>query len=146
MTQPAQLPPNEKQRIRALRSFEILDSEPEQAFDDLVNVASYVCDTPIALVSLVDGSRQWFKARKGLGATETHRDLAFCAHAILTPDRPMQVCDTTKDDRFKNNPLVTGDPDIAFYAGSPLVTSTHCPGCRAKIPSSYIAEQATVGK
>lgn len=115
---------SEDRRIRALRSYEILDTEPELAFDDLISVASLVCDTPMALVSLVDESRQWFKAKKGLTDSETHRDLAFCAHAILSPNSLMQVSDAKKDPRFKCNPLVTGEPNIAFYAGSPLVTAS----------------------
>ena len=124
MTQAAPFPSDEKQRLQALRSFDILDTEPEQAFDELINVASLVCDTPIALVSLLDESRQWFKSRKGLDTEETHRDIAFCSHATLTPISTMQVHDARKDERFKNNPLVIGSPNIAFYAGSPLLTST----------------------
>ncbi len=122
MTQPAPIHPDEAQRLRALRRYDVLDTDPELAFDDLVKVAACICDSPMALVSLVDESRQWFKARVGLEATETPRDVAFCAHAILNPDSVMQVCDPKKDDRFKNNPLVTGDPHIGFYAGAPLVT------------------------
>ena len=119
---PAPLPPDEAERVKALQDYQVLDSMPEQAFDDLVFLASHICQTPIALVSLVDSDRQWFKARVGLGAPQTARDLAFCAHAILEPDRIMQVQDASKDERFNTNPLVTGAPDIRFYAGTPLVT------------------------
>mgnify|MGYP000128392160 CR=1 FL=1 len=118
----APLPTDEAERIKALQEFQVLDSMPEQAFDDIVFLASHICQTPIALVSLVDTDRQWFKARVGLGAPQTSRDLAFCAHAILEPDRVLQVQDATKDERFNTNPLVTGAPDIRFYAGTPLVT------------------------
>jgi GAF domain-containing protein len=119
---PAPLPPDEAERVKALQDYQVLDSMPEQAFDDIVFLASHICDTPIALVSLVDTDRQWFKARVGLGAPQTSRDLAFCAHAILEPDRILQVQDASKDERFNTNPLVTGAPDIRFYAGTPLVT------------------------
>lgn len=119
---PAPLPADEAERLKALQEFQVLDSMPEQAFDDIVFLASHICQTPIALVSLIDSDRQWFKARVGLGPTQTSRDLAFCAHAILEPDRVMQVQDATKDERFRTNPLVTGPPDIRFYAGTPLVT------------------------
>ena len=119
---PAPLPADEAERLKALQEFQVLDSMPEQAFDDIVFLASHICQTPIALVSLIDSDRQWFKARVGMGPTQTSRDLAFCAHAILEPDRVMQVQDATKDERFRTNPLVTGPPDIRFYAGTPLVT------------------------
>ncbi|CAM8653887.1 GGDEF domain [Comamonadaceae bacterium] len=113
---------DEKLRLEDLRSFNVLDSASEQAYDDVVRLASYICDTPIALISLVDEDRQWFKARLGLNAMETPRGQAFCAHAILDPDQVMEVPDAQLDARFVNNPLVTGDPGIRFYAGAPLVT------------------------
>ena len=122
MTQPAPLAPNETQRMRALHSFNVLDTEPEQAFDDLTQIASTLSGCSMALVSLVDDSRQWFKSRRGLDAEETPREISFCGHAILSPNTVMQVPDATKDERFKNNPLVTGEPHIVFYAGAPLVT------------------------
>jgi GAF domain-containing protein len=115
-------PTNEKERLEALRSYEILDSEPEAAFDDLALVASKICDTPIALVSLVDEDRQWFKARVGLARTETPRDQAFCAHVIMD-DVTLVVPDAAQDERFRDNPLVRSDPNIRFYAGAPLLTS-----------------------
>ncbi|MBL9104183.1 MAG: GAF domain-containing protein [Myxococcales bacterium] len=119
---PAPLPADEAERLRALQEFQILDSMPERAFDDIAFLASHICRTPIALISLIDADRQWFKARVGLGVPQTSRDLAFCAHAILEPEHVLQVADATRDERFDTNPLVTGDPDIRFYAGAPLVT------------------------
>ncbi|WP_296508497.1 sensor domain-containing diguanylate cyclase [Rhodoferax sp.] len=116
--------PEENARLQDLRSFNILDTPAEEAYDDVVRLASFICDTPIALISLVDEDRQWFKARVGLGAMETPRGQAFCAHAITHPDVVMQVPDAQKDPRFATNPLVTGDPNIRFYAGAPLVTAS----------------------
>ncbi|GAB2610204.1 sensor histidine kinase [Paractinoplanes abujensis] len=118
----APLPDNETDRLAALYALDILDSEPEQDFDDIVALASNVCGTPMSLVTLLDTDRQWFKARVGTEKTETDRDNAFCAHAILGRDL-MVVADATQDRRFADNPLVTGDPGIRFYAGAPLVTT-----------------------
>ncbi|SDY49010.1 diguanylate cyclase (GGDEF) domain-containing protein [Lysobacter sp. yr284] len=115
-------PANEARRLQALRSYDILDTPPERDFDDLVAIAAAVCDTPIALVSLIDEQRQWFKARTGLAAAQTPRELAFCAHAILRPDQTLVVPDARDDARFAGNPLVLDDPNIRFYAGAPLVT------------------------
>jgi transcriptional regulator with PAS, ATPase and Fis domain len=112
-------PEREKERIEALRSCAILDTQPEETFEDAVKIASYVCGTPIALVSLVDEQRQWFKARIGLDVPETSRDVSFCAHT-LQDATTMVVPDTFADVRFVDNPLVTGDPFIRFYAGAPL--------------------------
>ncbi|MBE9157097.1 response regulator [Nodosilinea sp. LEGE 06152] len=117
----APLPPDENQRLAALMGYNILETEAEAAFDDLTKLAAYVCGTPIALISLVDRDRQWFKSRVGLGATETSRDVAFCAHAILEPD-VFKVPDALRDQRFADNPLVLGDPHIRSYHGVPLVT------------------------
>lgn len=118
----ASKPPNEEMRLEALRGFEILDTPAENAYDDLVRLASYICETPIAAVSFIDRDRQWFKAKVGLDVPETKRGLAFCAHAILTPEDTLIVPDASLDARFSDNPLVTGDPKIRFYAGVPLVT------------------------
>ncbi|MFK7928128.1 MAG: ATP-binding protein [Myxococcota bacterium] len=117
----APFPQSEPQRLEALRSYEILDSRGSEAIDGLVEIASHICDTPIALVSLVDEDRQWFLSRVGMAATETHRDFAFCSHAILDA-QVMQVKDALDDPRFADNPLVVGDPNIRFYAGTPLIS------------------------
>ena len=117
----AQIPVNEQQRLESLRKLGILDTEAEEKFDCLTRAAALVCGMPISLVSLVDAERQWFKSNHGLGpATETPRDAAFCAHAILD-DGIFEVKDTLADPRFVDNPLVIGDPGIRFYAGAPLV-------------------------
>jgi diguanylate cyclase (GGDEF)-like protein len=116
----AAIPDNEAARIEALRSYDILDTACEAAFDDIADMARRLIGTPIALVSLIDSERQWFKARQGLDLTEGPRDSSFCAHAILDTC-PLVVNDATMDPRFADNPLVTGDPHIRFYAGAPLI-------------------------
>nr|MBA3936493.1 GAF domain-containing protein [Planctomycetota bacterium] len=118
----APLPPDEPARLAALRSYGVLDTPSEAAFDDLVRLASRICKAPLALVSLVDADRQWFKARVGLDASETPRDLAFCAHAILAPQEVLHVEDALTDARFCDNSLALGAPHVRFYAGVPLVT------------------------
>jgi GAF domain-containing protein len=111
---------NDAARVAALQKYAILDSEPEQAFDDLVLLASFISNTPIALISLVDENRQWFKSKMGVSVSETPREIAFCNSAIRQPD-VFVVPDTLSDDRFRNNPLVLSDPKIRFYAGAPLI-------------------------
>ena len=120
----ADLPLNEPQRLEALQRYAVLDTPAEQAYDDLVTIASAVCGTSTALVSLIDAQRQWFKARKGLGVDETPRDVAFCAHAILEPDKLLHVRDSQLDERFSDNPYAQGEGAIRFYAGAPLLSST----------------------
>lgn len=120
--QVAPLPADEHERLEALLDYGILDTDAEPLFDDLALLASNICQTPIGLVSLVDKDRQWFKARVGLSASETSRDVSFCAHAILQPNLFI-VRDATEDARFAANPLVTNEPKIRFYAGMPLFTA-----------------------
>ena len=118
----APLPANETDRLAALYGLDVLDTEPEKDFDDIVALASHVCGVPMSLVSLLDTDRQWFKARVGTDLTETTRDLSFCAHAILGRDL-LVVPDARQDARFADNPLVTEAGGIRFYAGAPLVTT-----------------------
>lgn len=115
-------PDNEEARLEKLASYGVLDTEREQAFDDLVELASHIMGVPIALVSLVDANRQWFKARVGLDATETPREVSFCGHAVCA-GQMLVVPDAHLDERFADNPLVTGAPGVRFYAGAPLTTA-----------------------
>jgi GAF domain-containing protein len=114
-------PRNEETRLATLEKYAILDTDPELAFDDLTLLASFVCKTPIALISLIDEKRQWFKSRVGISISETSRDVAFCSDAIMQSDI-FVVPDAMEDERFRNNPLVTSEPYIRFYAGAPLIT------------------------
>jgi GAF domain-containing protein len=117
----APFPSNESRRLAALRRYKILDTSNEQAYDDITTLAAYVCKVPIAMISLVDENRQWFKSHTGVGVTETPRDIAFCSHAILNTE-PLVIKDATHDARFADNRLVTESPNIRFYAGFPIVT------------------------
>lgn len=115
----APVPANESSRLRLLYRHQILDTPYEDAFDDVTRLASTICETPMASITLIDAGRQWFKSAVGLPNRETPRDQAFCAHAILEDD-VMVVEDATTDQRFAGNPFVTGNPGIRFYAGAPL--------------------------
>ena len=112
-------PKNEAKRLNVLWQYDILDTVPEEVFDELAELAGHICEAPIALITLVDEKRQWFKARVGTSVRETSRDISFCAHAILH-DELFIISDASKDPRFKKNPLVVGQPKVRFYAGAPL--------------------------
>jgi two-component system cell cycle sensor histidine kinase/response regulator CckA len=117
----AQVATSEAKRLKVLWQYDVLDTVPEEVFDDLTELAARICEAPIALISLVDEDRQWFKSKVGVTINETSRDISFCAHAIKQQDLYI-IPDATKDLRFANNPLVTSDPKIRFYAGAPLIT------------------------
>lgn len=118
----APVPVNEKERLKALIELNILDSPMEKSFDDIVKMASRICETPIALVSLVDENRQWFKAKVGIEETQTPRDISFCGH-VVNGQSTLVVKDSTRDERFFDNPAVTGPLKVQFYAGAPLITT-----------------------
>ena len=115
------VPQNEAKRLKVLWQYEVLDTVPEELFDDLAELAAQICEAPIALISLVDEKRQWFKSRVGTTVNETSRDISFCAYAITQNDLFI-VPDALRDERFARSPLVTSDPKIRFYAGAPLIT------------------------
>ena len=117
----------ELERLNSLRSYLVLDSESDKEIDCLTELASEICETPISLVSLVDSDRQWFKSKVGLQASETSRDIAFCAHAIVQSEEMFIIEDATKDDRFFDNPLVVNAPLVIFYAGVVLKSDTNYP-------------------
>lgn len=112
---------NEAARLKELIGYNILDTLTEKDYEDITFMASLICDVPVALISFVDEKRQWFKSHKGLAISETLREHSFCAHAITSPNQPFIVPDSRKDARFRDNPFVTGDPNIVFYAGIPLI-------------------------
>jgi GAF domain-containing protein len=116
------VPANETKRLNVLWQYDVLDSVPEEVFDDLTELAAKICDAPIALITLVDENRQWFKAKVGIDVAETSRDISFCGHAINQSELFI-IPDATKDKRFAGNPLVVSDPKIRFYAGAPLVSA-----------------------
>ena len=118
------IPVNEASRILALHALKILDSQPEERFDRLTRMARRMFGVPIAVVSLVDTDRQWFKSRQGIDICETSRDISFCSHALLD-DGILEIQDASKDDRFFDNPMVTGDPHVRFYAGCPIRIDNH---------------------
>lgn len=117
----------ERQRLGELESYSILDTLPEEDYDSLTALAAQICGTPISLISLIDDRRQWFKSHHGLGASETPKEYAFCAHAINRPKELFLVEDARQDERFHDNPLVTGDPHVIFYAGFPIIGSEGLP-------------------
>ncbi|MDB6122563.1 MAG: sensor signal transduction histidine kinase [Pedosphaera sp.] len=114
-------PKNEKKRLEVLWQYDVLDTVPEKVFDELAELAASICESPVAMITLVDKKRQWFKSKVGTNIKETPRDVSFCAHAILHEDLFI-VPDATKDKRFARNPLVVSKPRIRFYAGAPLVS------------------------
>ena len=114
-------PKNEIKRLKVLWDYDVLDTVPERVFDDLTELAAKICQSPIALISLIDEKRQWFKSKVGISVKETSRDISFCARAI-EGEGLFIIPDATKDKRFADNPLVTSDPKIRFYAGAPLIT------------------------
>jgi len=118
-----EIPENESQRLSALQKYDVLDSFSEDEFDEINALAAQICQTPVALITFIDSDRQWIKSKIGIDIIETPREISFCGHAINTPHEPFIVSDTSKDDRFYDNPLVTGDPKIRFYIGFPLVDS-----------------------
>jgi GAF domain-containing protein len=136
-------PANEQQRLATLHGYKILDTEPEAAFDDLTQLASYVCQAPVALISLIDTDRQWFKSKVGVSFNETSRDIAFCASAILQPD-VFIVPDASQDERFAENPMVVSEPKIRFYAGATLRTNGQALGTLCvldRVPRELSPEQ-----
>ena len=123
----AEIPQNEEERLKVLNGYSILDTLPEDEYDAITKIASAICNTQIALVSIIDKNRQWFKSAHGVNATETPRDVSFCAHSILNPNELFIINDATKDERFFDNPLTINEPNVIFYAGAPLNSSEGFP-------------------
>lgn len=117
-----EIPLNEFSRLKALKEYSILDTLPEKEYDDITQLASQICGTPISSISLIDEKRQWFKSKVGLDVDQTGRDVSFCGHAIMEPDQIFTVKDSRLDERFQDNPMVVGDPQVVFYTGVPLVS------------------------
>ena len=113
---------NEENRLKALEDLEIFDTEPEESFDSITSLAAFICDVPIALITLINEDTQWFKSKVGFEVCSTDSDFSFCAHAINNPLELLEIQDATKDDRFKNNPLTVSDSPVIFYAGVPLLS------------------------
>ncbi len=124
---PYPIRPDENERLAALSTYRLIDTDPEHDFDELTALASKICETPIALITLIDESRQWFKSAHGVDAKETPREMAFCSHTIVEKDQMMMISDLRKDDRFASNPLVKEDPKVVFYAGVSLVNEDGYP-------------------
>lgn len=123
----APLLPNESARLKSLSEHQLLNTLPEEVYDDITRIASEICGTPIALLTIIDEKRQWFKSKQGLNVDETLREHSFCAHAILNPDETFVVPDARYDERFHDNPLTTGDPHVVFYAGVPVKDANGLP-------------------
>lgn len=131
------IPENEIERLDTLKAYKILDTLPEKDFDDIVRIASQICQTPISTITIIDENRQWFKAKSGIDGDGGPRELSFCAHAIVQPDRPFIIEDARQDERFSDNPLTVGSPYVVFYAGIPLVAENgHALGTLCVIDSS----------
>ncbi|MEC8683252.1 MAG: GAF domain-containing protein, partial [Bacteroidota bacterium] len=126
MQKPA-LPANEQIRLSELRQLALLHTEPDPNYDTITRLAAAICEVPIALVSLIDADKQWFKAKIGWDLCDTARDISFCAHAILQPREITIIPDSRLDERFKGNPLLTSDYPVIFYAGVPLLSKTGNP-------------------
>lgn len=123
----APLPADEAARLSTLKEYKLLDTLSEEVYDDITRIATEITGTPIALLSLIDTDRQWFKSKQGLSAQQTPREYSFCAHAILDPNETFIVEDARFDERFHDNPLTTGDPHVVFYAGVPVLAANGQP-------------------